>query len=392
MPVVQLTNQFIKGHLICPDNKSRIEYCDQSLPGLYIEVRRTNQKQGSYYLRYKNEKGKTQHFRIGKTLEMTLAEARKSANQLKSDIHAKQHEQSQKIEPITFKAFMMDKYLPYALIHKRSYRFDESMSRLRVIPKFGHLRLNEIMRQSIQSFHTDLHDEGLSPATCDHHLKLIRYSLNLAIDWGYLDKNPAEKIKLFRVDNRKERLLTDRELSALMHILKTDDNRMVCNVALFLLCTGARLNEALKAKWADIDKEQKLWKIPANNSKSKRIRSVPLNQSALEILGQLRTEHRSDYLFVSSSTGDRLKYLHKTWGRLRKQAGLPELRLHDLRHQFASRLVNNGRSLYEVQQILGHSNPVVTQRYAHLSTKALQEAADSIALPVGDVSSVPAAG
>jgi integrase len=284
---------------------------------------------------------------------------------------------------MTFKSFLEDKYLPYVLIHKRSYRFDESLCRLRIIPKFGHLQLSQLTRQDIQEFHSDLHDEGLAPSTSDHHLKLIRYALNLAVDWGYLGNNPAHKIQLFRIDNRKERLLTDRELSGLIDVLKTDDNRMVCNAALFLLCTGARLNEALKAKWSDVDKENQIWKIPATNSKSKHVRSVPLNQSALDILSQLRTEGRYEYLFISSSTGKRLSTIHKVWYRLRNKAGLPDLRLHDLRHQFASLLVNSGRSLYEVQHILGHSNPAVTQRYAHLSTKALQDAADSMSLSVG---------
>ena len=392
MPVIQLTNQFIKSHLTCPDTKPRIEYCDQSVPGLYVEVRRTNQKQGSYYLRYKNQQGKTQHHRIGRTTDLALSEARKEAKRLKREFAEEQIEKSPVIESPTFQTFMQEKYLPYAVIHKRSHRFDESMCRLRIIPKFGHLNLDQISRQDIQNFHNDLYEEGLAPATCDHHIKLIRYALNLAVDWGLLQKNPTERIKLFRADNRKERLLTDRELNGLLHVLRTDENRTVCMAAMFLLCTGARLNEALKAKWSDIDKDNQLWRIPATNSKSKRIRSVPLNQSALEILDDLRTEGRSEYLFVSSTTGERMKYIHKVWHRLRDKAGLPDLRIHDLRHQYASFLVNSGRTLYEVQQILGHSNPVVTQRYAHLSTKALQEAADSASLPVGEFRIEPASG
>lgn len=392
MPIIQLTNQFIKSHLTCPDTKPRIEYCDQSVPGLYVEVRRTNQKQGSFYLRYKNHQGKTQHHRIGRTTDLALSEARKEAKRLKREFAEDQIEKSPVIESLPFEIFMQEKYLPYAVIHKRSHRFDESMCRLRIIPKFGHLKLDEITRQGIQNFHNDLYEEGLAPATCDHHIKLIRYALNLALDWGLLQKNPAERIQLFRADNRKERLLTDRELNSLLHVLRSDENRMVCMAAMFLLSTGARLNEALKAKWSDIDKNNQLWRIPATNSKSKRIRSVPLNQSALEILDDLRTEGRSEYLFVSSTTGERMKYIHKVWHRLRDKAGLPDLRIHDLRHQYASFLVNSGRTLYEVQQILGHSNPVVTQRYAHLSTKALQEAADSASLPVGEFRIEPVSG
>ena len=74
--------------------------------------------------------------------------------------------------------------------------------------------------------------------------------------------------------------------------------------------------------------------------------------------------------------------MQKVWTRLRKKAGLPHLRIHDLRHQFASFLVNAGRSLYEVQQILGHSNPIVAQRYSHLSSKAMQEASNSASVAI----------
>jgi integrase len=102
-----------------------------------------------------------------------------------------------------------------------------------------------------------------------------------------------------------------------------------------------------------------------------------LNDAAIQVLDALDTEDNYDYLFVNSKTGKPYTTIHKAWERIRDEAGLPHLRLHDLRHSYASFLVNSGRSLYEVQQALGHSQPQVTQRYAHLSTRTLQEAANS---------------
>jgi integrase len=148
-------------------------------------------------------------------------------------------------------------------------------------------------------------------------------------------------------------------------------------VVLYLLSTGARLNEALQAKWKDVYRANKLWRIPATNSKSKKVRSVPLNASAIEVLDQLDTEGTHEYLFVNRDTQKPYTTIHKTWNRLRIKAGLPRLKIHSLRHLFASFLVNGGRTLYEVQQILGHSDPSVTQRYAHLSTRSLQDAANT---------------
>jgi integrase len=156
-------------------------------------------------------------------------------------------------------------------------------------------------------------------------------------------------------------------------MLRTDENRTVCQIALLLLSSGCRLNELLSAKWVDVDLEKKILKIRATNSKSRQLRSVPLNVSAMEVLNQLDTQGKFEYLFINRQTGNPYTTITKVWGRLRKQAGLDHLRIHDLRHQYASFLVNSGRTLYEVQQILGHSDSKVTQRYAHLSTKTCRK-------------------
>ncbi|MBT9461721.1 MAG: site-specific integrase, partial [Rugosibacter sp.] len=226
-------------------------------------------------------------------------------------------------------------------------------------------------------------------ATCDHHVKLLKHSFNLAMDWGLLtEKNPAARIPLFNQDNKVEHYLDDDQLEALLNVLRTDENRAVCQITMFLLSTGARLNEALQAKWSQIDQQTRVWRIPASNSKSKRIRSVPLNDSALDVLKQLDTEGSFAHLFVNLQTGESYTTIHKVWGRLREKAGLPHLRIHDLRHQYASFLVNSGRTIYEVQQILGHSDPKVTQRYSHLSTKTLQDAANSASIIIKGASKV----
>jgi integrase len=203
-----------------------------------------------------------------------------------------------------------------------------------------------------------------------------------------LEKNPAARVPLFNRDNKVENYLDDDRLAVLLGVLRTDENRAVCQIATFLLSTGARLNEALSARWGQIDRDTRVWRIPASNSKSKRVRSVPLNDSALEVLRQVGTEGRHEHVFVNEQTGQRYTTIHKVWGRLRREAGVPFLRIHDLRHLYASFLVNSGRTLYEVQQILGHSDPSVTQRYAHLSSRSLQEAANSASIVIREASKV----
>jgi integrase len=385
MPKLKLTQDILTNQLHCPDNKSRIELCDTELPGLYIEVRSTSPGQGTYYVRYKNRERKTCHQKIGRTTDISLTEARKKTRQLKAEIQLGADPRGQaKAEKavLTFEDFFSDHYIPYVKPRKRSWKRDEELYRLRIKAVFGHKRLNQITRQQVQTFHASVLAQGLAPATADHHVKLLRQALNRAIEWDLLDKNPIAGVELFNTDNKVEHLLTDAQLQALLTVLRTHNNRAVCQIALFLLSTGCRLNEALKATWSQIDEGNRVWRIPASNSKSKKVRSVPLNDSALDVLRQLDTKDVFEHLFINKMTKKPYTTIMKVWSRLRQQADVPHLRIHDLRHQYASFLVNAGRSLYEVQQILGHSSPIVTQRYAHLSSRSLQDAAGSASLAI----------
>lgn len=389
MPVVKLTPNFIEYNLTCPPDKKKIEYVDMGGTGFYIAVQQTSEGTGTYYLRYKNADSKTCHQKIGRSCDISLSDARKKAQQLKSEVSlgADPHAEAKAKKQVpTYADFMMNQYMPYVKSRKRSWKKDESLLRCHILDVFGSKRLNQISKVQVQLFHTMLREEKcLSAAQSDHNLKLMRSSLNLAVDWEIIDKNPIARIKLFKEDNKVEHYLSDDELQRLMTVFKMDRNRMVCNIAKFLLVTGCRLNEALSATWSNIDIVNRVWVIPALHSKSKKIRSVPLNDAALVILEELGTKDDHEHLFINSRTGERFYNIHKTWGRLRTEAGLPHLRLHDLRHQFASFLVNSGRTLYEVQQILGHSDPMVTQRYAHLSSKSLQAASASASNAINEV-------
>lgn len=380
MPIVKITDVFVSNQLQCPEGKLRIEYCDSDLRGLYIEVRATSPGQGTYYLRYKNDSNKTAHQKIGRTSEMTLGDARKKAKLQKAEIALgsdPRGEERARKAVITYTEFFDAHYLPFAKANKRSWDRDEELFRLRIKSVFGNKRLNEITRQQIQTFQASVKDEGLAAATADHHLKVIRRSLNLAVEWDMLEKNPAAGIKQYNEDNKVEHLMADTELQRLLAVLHANDPPMVCQVALFLLSTGARLSEALQAKWSQVNRQSRVWLVPASNSKSKRVRPIPLNDSAIEVLNKLGTEGKFDSLFINLKTKMPLTAVNKVWGRLRVKAGLPHLRLHDLRHQHASFLVNAGRTLYEVQKILGHSDSKVTERYAHLSLTTLQAASNT---------------
>lgn len=384
MPVVQLTQALTQSLPKCPEGKGRIELCDTSVKGLYIEVRATDCTSGTFYLRYKNEQKKTAHKKLGLTTEMTLAEARTIAKQLKAKLlqgyNPKEVEKKSTIT--TFAVFFESQYLPHVKQHNRSWKNDAQMFATHLRGVFGDIPLDKFKKADAQQFHAKLMEQGLKPATCDHYLKLLRRILNVAVDWEVITANPLARVQLFNADNRLERYLDEDDLGRLLQVLYNDGNRMVCNILLFLLTTGARLGEALNAKWCDIDNNRQ-WRIPQLQSKSKKQRYIPLNDVAMKVLCAVDTKNNYEHIFVNLGTGEKYRCIKKAWTRIRKEAGLSNIRIHDLRHQYASMLVNEGRSLYEVQQLLGHSDPKVTERYAHLAPSTLQQAANSVSPRLG---------
>lgn len=380
MATATLTASIITHNLHCPAGKTRIEICDMDVRGLYVEVRSSNPGKGTYYLRYKDSHGKTCHQRLGQTADISLNDVRKKARALRAEIASgadpRADAKARRALP-SLSEFFHQTYLPYAKVHKRSWQRDVQLF-ARINKAFGHLRLDQINKQSVSVWHAGLLDKGLSGASADHHPKLLRRMLSMAIEYDLIEKNPLVGFKLFNHDNKVEHYLSDVQLIQLMDVLRTDPNRAVCNIAILLLGTGCRLNEILTAKKSDIDVENRVLKIAAINAKGKRVRSVPLNDASLDIIRQqIDSTDGYDHLFVNHQTGKPYTTIMKVWTRLRNKAGLPHLRLHDLRHSYASFLVNSGRTLYEVQQILGHSQSIVTERYAHLSTKTLQDASNS---------------
>lgn len=378
-----LTDKLIREFELSPTQR-RLELVDQKVKGFYAELRATSPGEASFYLRWKNSSGKTCHKHLGKTELIDVATGRQRAAKLKLEIEAGRDPHSEEIakkQVLTWTELFEQWYLPHSQQHLRSWAYLEEMHRLRIKERFGHVKLNKITRHAVQQFHNDLRVSGLSPASCDHHLKLIRQALNIAVSWELLESNPVARIQLFNEDNRVEHVMDNDQLQRLMATLDgvSDRRKMASLVIKFLLFTGARVNEALNARWLDIDRKNRTWTIQAKTAKGKRRRSVPINDAAMAVLDQLTTNGKSEWLFTSRQGGgnQRMTTINKVWQEIRKDAGLPWLRLHDLRHNFASMLVNSGRTLYEVQQILGHSQAQVTERYAHLSTATLQDAANS---------------
>jgi len=276
----------------------------------------------------------------------------------------------------TLAEFIEEQYIPYQKERIRGWERQRDLFRNHIQPTMGNLTLDKITLYSAQELLTSLRKKGYAASTCNHPIRVLRHAVGLACRWGIIDTIQLEGLSLLREENHVNNIMTDDELKRLVKVLKSDRNKMVSSVCLFLLSTGARLNEALGARWEHFDLEHRNWTIPSAHSKSRKIRSIPLNDQAISILENLGTRGKYDHPFIGRR-GKRLTTINRVWDRLRRDAGLSHLRLHDLRHNYASFLINSGHTLYEVQMALGHSDPSVTQRYAHLSTKSLQDAANS---------------
>lgn len=375
-------HQINQGALRCPPNIQKIELCLGDCPGLYALVTPSNQ---TWYCRGKVQ-GKSTHFRIGNVSAISLADAKRQAmlirGQLANGVNLKAETTQVEDVGITLHDFFYNHFKPLQHPRLRSWDRYEELYRLRIDAEFGSKRLTELTRFDFSAFMSKLLASGLSAASVNHHGKLARRICNVALDLGMLDKNPLARLPLYPERNEKTTFLDSKQLAQLLTTLKADGGQ-VAKLGRFLLATAARTGEARLAKWADIRRDERLWVVPASNSKSKRTRSIPLNDSALEVLNELDTEGRYEYLFVQrrSRSGKGLPLsasIGKAWAKLCETAGIADYTPHSNRHQAASLMVQGGCTLYQVQNVLGHASPTVSQRYAHMSTKSMAAASDAV--------------
>jgi len=143
-----------------------------------------------------------------------------------------------------------------------------------------------------------------------------------------------------------------------------------------LLLTGARKREVLDAQWSEFDFDKRQWRV--TKTKLGKPRYIPISDGLKALLDSVPKVEGCDYVFANPKTGKPYVQIFCSWDTARKKAGMPEVRIHDLRHSHASFLVNGGRSLYEVQKLLGHTQIKTTQRYAHLSHDTLLDASNVV--------------
>lgn len=377
MPKVKLTEKLLE-HTHCPSHKRTINLIDTDTHGLIVELRANGT--GTFYLRYNDLRGKRRHYRLGRTSGLSVADARKAAQRLNGQIAMGLDPQEDKTEhratPLV-SSFVLESFLPYLRSYKRDWKSDWSLLKNHVLPAIGDLHVDEVRRQHLVDMFTR-HQIDHKPGSTNRVIVLVRHMFNTAMKWEVpgITKNPSKDIPKIANEGQRQRFLSVEEAQRLIRAVESSQSKMLKYVVVMLLLTGARRNEVLNAQWQDFDLSARQWALPKN--KSARPRYIPLSDASIRLLETVPKIEDCPYAFPNPNTGKPYTQIYYAWDTARKKAGLDDLRIHDLRHSFASFLVNSGRSLYEVQHLLGHARPVTTQRYAHLSQETLHEATGSV--------------
>lgn len=369
----KLHAKLLKKPPLIPQGQKSLRVFDIILIGLFIEICRNCI---TFYVRVRNNCRQERNIKIGRYGEITLDQARNRAKELRAEARLGRDPAAALDRARTMPSmqdFITEHYTPYARANLRSFENCKAYSH-RIITHMGRLTLDKVQVSDIQNFKTALMREGLANGTVNRHLATVRRVLNLAIKWRVFDgPNPAESPGMLPERSRDARL-TDEQVSALMAAFKRMPDRNAVAAIQVLAFTGARRDEILKARWEDLF--DSVLTVPL--SKSGKSRHIYLPTPVMEILNE-RRRHRdpaNPFIFPGHVVGASLVDVRRTWNRVKKLAGLPPtFRLHDLRHNFASALVNQGVPLSEVAILLGHSDPRVTLRYAHYAPDRLIETA-----------------
>jgi integrase len=209
---------------------------------------------------------------------------------------------------------------------------------------------------------------------------LLSKMFSLAVEAEWISANPARGIKK-NLEQPRERFLTEEETARLVSTLDEFGDWQAVDCIRLLLLTGARRSEALGSRWSEFDLAAGVWVKPSPRTKNGRVHRIPLSTAATQLLQRMKSEASSgeQYLFParSSRRGPFRPEITREWRAVCRLAGIPGLRLHDLRHSFASVLASNGASLLLIGALLGHRQPSTTARYAHLADSSLRAATET---------------
>jgi integrase len=378
-----LTDAAIR-RLPTPATGNKVHY-DNEVGGFGCRVTAAGAR--SFVLNYLTKAGRERRITIGACGDWSTTDARAEAKRLRhlvdeggdplADLEAER-------EAPTV-AELIDRFEAEHLPRKRPGTTEDYQRMLRVWirPHFGqHTKVADVEFADIDRLHRKITRAGF-----DHRanrvIAVASKMFALAIKWGMRENNPVKGIER-NLEHHRRRYLSADELMRLTKALAEHHDRQTADIVRVLLFTGCRRGEALSMRWADVDLAAGTWSKPPSSTKQREHHQVPLSAPARQVLSEIRARQMGkqhavgEFVFPGAGGSGHVVELKRAWRRICKAAGITGLRIHDLRHSFASQLVSGGASLPLVGALLGHSNPVTTARYAHLFTDPQRAAVERV--------------
>jgi integrase len=352
-----------------PVGGSDVFLWDNEIPGFGVRVKPSGSKSFVFQFRGKDRRqGRTT---IGRCATMPAESARDEAKRLAHEVALGRNPSAELRQERTAETVkdLGAYYLgPYAKQNANSEQhvFDsERVLERFVYPKFGSRKAKSLTPQEVRALHASLSD---TPAQANRTLRVLRAMYGVGLKNGWVTKNPASGIKLFREEPRAVYLSAE-QAGALIAAVESHANTRAANVVRLLVYTGARRGEVLKARWEQFDLDASEWVKPSHHTKQRRTHRTLLAPQAVELLKAMRdaADPESPWVFPGDTKdGGPLTDIKRFWSDIRTKLGMPHVRLHDLRHTYASLAHAEGFSLPQIGELLGHTQAATTKRYAHL--------------------------
>jgi integrase len=337
----------------------------------------------SFILRYRSRKTRVEHvYTIGTWPTWSVDAARDEAKDLKHRIDKGEDPQAEKEAErnAATVAELCDRFIAEHVSKRRAstQRDYRGIIDGHIKPQIGKKLVAALDHRDVEELHAGITKRG-HRHRANRVIAVLSRMMTLAMKWRLRPDNPARGIER-NPETRRKRYLTSDELGRLTRALAEHPDQQTANVFRLALLTGARKSEILGARWEQFDLDNRqVWVKPAHTTKQKAEHEVPLGDAALALLKAMgKAMPDAEYLFPGRSSSGHLEEVKKPWAAICKRASIAGLRVHDLRHSYASFLASEGIGLHVIGSLLGHTQPATSHRYAHLLDHSLREAANKV--------------
>lgn len=373
---------------------------DSEIAGFALRIYRSGSR--SFIFDYRAN-GRQKRYRIGPWPAWSVSAARERAKELRRMVDAEGDPRSERDQTRTaprvsdlIERFVAE-HLPRLAARSRSDQI--SMMRKLVEPEWGKRLVTEITKQDAAKFLVEvakgrprphklkpnnrarkLQGWKPTPMRANRVGQVMRKMFNLAIEWEWRKDNPFQGFYQ-HPENFRERFLSLEEIERLAQALDMAEDQRAASILRMCMLTGARVGEVKAARFEDFNLEYGSWSKQAATTKQRKVHRVPISVDVATLVRQrqLVVPKGSPWLFPGDTPGQPVQEIRRFWVRIQREADIAGVRIHDLRHTFASLLVSSGASLEMIGRLLGHTQMTTTQRYAHLMDTPLRDGVNQVA-------------